>query len=461
MTTKPGGGGAAYGWCCCYPGCWEYRDCWTDPAELCLPNSPCRSKLGPHWRIKSPAQLNPWPNLTWWIAAITQGYDEYCYLFEDGNSGAFLLCRDAVPKGPDNDEDTGPYSHFMAASVTIGAYDGMQVGDSYALIMEYTTTLTGKENYIEIRATQTDAANALIEIFQVVEDVSTKLDECAFANTIHENVWGFTINGCISNGRLYGTVSGLSSMTISLPAPAPPPENPVEPGWRAGFKHYIDRLAMVAPWLLTQVIDDDSRCPSCGICACVNASGSSSSGGDDVDEKEPISGQLTATFIAEDDCSALDGVTVDLSIGSCEHYEEAWTGHITDGCLAPFGELLDYREWSMNLQCPPAGAGNSISEFALRINTSDYPCGCTGPGSGNMPMLLYPTDESTCDPFVLVFEATYTIDNSGAPTQTTSGCKDECFPCGGDEESGESPYVCSVVFPDSIKTVYYKIIITE
>lgn len=443
------------GWiCCCPEGCWEYRDCWTDPHNLCLPNSSCRTKLGPHWRIKYPIP----PPTTWWIGLVLRGYDEYCVLVEEGNPGAFLLCVDAIPKGPDNHEDPGAYSHFMAATVIIGAYGGMQVGDSYGLILDYVENETEGVCYFEIRATQTDATHALIEVFKITGETEVLLDDCEFLNSIHEDVIGFTINGCISHGYLYATVSGLSSETLAIKDPSIPAESVVNPGWRAGFKHYINgRYVLTDAWLLTEVWDDDSvNCQSCGICACDNSDSETE------DYKEPISRNLTAVLVADPDgeCSALDGLTADLNAGSCGTSGTSWTGYIENGCLAPFDDGGSHYQLDLQLDCPPAGMENALTEFKLWVNVSTYPCACTGP-TGLEVLELHPNEEeSTCDPFTLVFDVSYTVDNTFGGAAIGSGCQDGCTPCGG-HPSGFPPYDCSTVYPGEIKTVSYKIVITE
>jgi hypothetical protein len=366
----------------------------------------------------SPAQPpKPWP-LTWEIIPVLLGYDVYCVLIEFGNSGAFMLNTDAVPRGPDSTEGSGVYSPFMKASVSLGAASGMEVGDSYGLILEYTS-----HGYIEIRATQIDDSNAQIEIYSVIESTPTLVDSCTFYNLISSTVDGFVIQGCISKGRLYATVSGQSSSTLVIPAPETPEQDITYPGWRAGFKHYIDRIAYCQFWVISQTVDDDSiQCPGCGICKCEET----------VDEVlvsiEPIPGVLTAVFVGG---GGMDGATATLIAHAECSLMSSWTGCVLDSasCIGPSKNEADqFFLLHLELSCPgPPEVGttgwqlnllyknfNSAAEVAAACDTDAADvewdvcltgtCALDGTGAGSLPGLLLLSGEgSTCQPFSLVF----------------------------------------------------------
>jgi hypothetical protein len=490
MATKPGGGGKAEGWCCCYPGCWSYIDYWNDPITLL-----CRTKLGPHWRDVSP-NLEP---TSWNIFTLLEGG---CVLVEDGNPGAFLLCQDAVPIGPDTEENYGgSYSPNMFAAAQV--LSTASAGDKYFLRLCYTEGTAGI-SYLEYEWTWT---GTLIEqrLYKVTngtrEELASLAGLCAYdAPDPPSNI---LLTACYNEGAFRGGGGSIPQPDAVEPWGGEirafvgyPEQGGALPGWRAGFGHEASHYVIFGPWMITQLHPDDHSCPDCGECYCYrDPAGSEEPEGPVVPAIRTI--ELTATFTSS--CPGLDGKTVTLKSKKCAVEAGSGSGHtgvargwgFWEPHVDEFGVLRAYivatgcqdhgggpgpemsGPWSLGLN--NAGSGLMVWDSELFgepppgavEGQAIYGIGCACiQGTGPIPTpltLLWDEEESSCDPLILVFPSTgYHLE---APLDPPTAVPNDCWPCDPDYPDGIEEYgpgdSCPWLLPGEEVDISYIVTVTE
>jgi hypothetical protein len=186
------------------------------------------------------------------------------------------------------------------------------------------------------------------------------------------------------------------------------------------------------------------------MCACVDVPTEENP---DPEPKAPISGRLLATVTVESaDCTELDGITAVLTMQSCQIFPMHWFGWVENpaSCWGPNEGTF----FTFDLLChgAQAGQGDYPYDWKLAINHGyngvpydGWWCDIPGPF---VNYEYYSTEESTCDPLVLVFNASAT---RGTPEIWTDPCTDrvECGDCG------------KILEPDQYQTITIRIVITE
>lgn len=436
------------GWWCCCGGCWDFVDNFTDPPSAF--GAKCRTAIGEHWEDISPGS-NP---STWTIESVLS--DEYCALTEAGNPGATIINTDRVPIGPLNEETGSVWSRFMSASISPMDF---HVGDTHSILLDYVENDDSTVSYLEFRYHSASGGQETLGLYYINHGVEEDLMDspCVLTEAFTEGIT-VSLSACVSKGKFYGAAAPGGVVLADAPVIA---ENAEDPGWRAGIMHQQSRETQYIGWRLQQLIDDESTCPSCGTCSCIDVATEENP---NPTPKEPLSVVLTATIIGYDDCENLSGITVELgpSTNCAAAASSFWSGYVNDdSCLAPYYLDENQHVWGMTLYCREPGPEEEHAtpeNWDLTLNDSVSPepfaCGCVNSG----PQLqVQSSAESTCDPFMLIFDVEYTIDNTNGESVLYGWCYGACDPCGGHNDG----FGCTEVYPGESKTVKFRIVITE
>lgn len=451
---------------CCCGECWDWQDFFTVPHDD--PEGPCRSDLE-YWEVIYPEP----PADTWYI----EFNDPFCTLAEEGTQGATILCTEQVPNGPENDEDTLT-SRF--AKITVAVHDD-QVGDRYSILMDW--FWLDKEqleaNYLEFRYYRAASNSAVLSLYSYIDGVETLLEECTVTPTDPAGS-GIYMEACVSRGSFYGTAVGA---TVIGQAVNTFDGTVTDLGFFFGLRHNNTHESLWSDWHMYQLIDDVKDCPFCGVCQC----GFWCEG-----PIYPVPARLLLTYIGYDDgcefcddCTPLTGNTVVLKGADCDYdinqaiRDYVWRGtfdeespcfapyngiartvtlycgprpRVTDHCdpCDPFGscEPPDGNPaWGWELGLTDVGPGLLYENVCPHVEYDHY-------GSTFSDYRLHSIVESSCNPFMLVFEVDfwYSAFQEGYPWPPNCGAPGtNCNQCGvsiGDPEQ-------------DMYRIHYRIVITE
>jgi len=413
-------------------------------------------------------------------------------LIEDGNPGAFLLCQDTVPLGPDTEEDYGAGNNSPNMFASIEILTAPELGDSLFLRICYAENSEGI-SYLEYEWTRTMANRVEVQLYAVTNGVRASLagltGDCDLGE--YYDAWDqFVLSACYSDGSFRGGSDipilpqvvpwgGHVRAFVGYPASGSPMT-----GWRAGFGHNNDSPCAFGTFVLSQHYVDDHTCIDCGECYCWKEG-----------MEEPVvpaveSLSLTATFTG---CGGLDGKTVALNAEKCGSGGGRmgvargwgfWEPHVDEfdrlvayivsvGCVdhgeGPGPEMSG--PWPMTLNAaaagvivwnsdlfgpPPAGAVEGQLIYGITcacVRNSGYPESLS---------LLWVEESSSCEPLVLEFVAPgYHLEN---PCEPPMGLTHDCFPCDPDFPEGIEDYgsgdQCPMLLPCEEISVAYSVIVT-
>ena len=268
----------------------------------------------------------------------------------------------------------------------------------------------------------------------------------------------YVIAFCFGREYAQALCSGTAAMSIAYhPGHVPG-------GYKTGIGHDCGREVYFDNYSYSEHYDSNPQCPGCGFCFC--------------EEGKLISPLLTATYVGYDegcnDCSGLTGITVEMLGDHCRN--SAWSSDLTTVWSECFPVIIDgdghhYVRWTIT--CPahePEILTNwqlGLYRFCLEnpLATPTQYAICGWPGG-----VISATEESTCDPFCLVFEVDVYL---CVPTPHSTICDGNPPPPSSCEWDGTPPYPegtscagafgdCGKIYPlDTMHRVHYKIIVTK
>lgn len=338
-------------------------------------------------------------------------------------------------------------------------------GDTYSLYLDWDgeefDSIAGTGNCARVDWVF-DADSVTISIYSVAGGEDTLLDSCEeeWIEAGEEGASWYQISACITPTTIMAPISGGSVRV----------DNPGFDGTYAGLGHDCGRIVAFDNWVWTEEYNADPRCPKCGFCSC------------DETGAQKVANVLDLTYVGYDegchDCSSLTGKVIKLKSDRC--IQIGWTndetedpGHpFADGPVDPFG---DHSHARWHLPCPfhqPEDLSNWILTV-LRYFPPGYsqPAsthGICGHSSANVNVLQPIIEESSCDPFVLVYEVNEIVCEPGVHETCPDGgtnpplcegdpigpctiCTD-CSPCSNSGNASLRPYY---------HRFHFKVIITE
>ncbi len=452
------GGPWGFAWpgCCCETECWDWQDFFTDPHDD--PEALCRAELE-YWEVIYP---EPPDDDSWWIELNTP----FCTLVEEGTQGATILCTEQVPKGPLNNENTLT-SRFARIDVTI--HDD-EVGDTYSILMDWFWLDKAElvANYLEFRYYRQASDVAILSLYSYIDGVETELESCQVTPTDPAGT-GVWMSACVSKGTFYGTAVGATVMT---PAVNTFDDDVDDLGFFFGLRHNNTHESIWSDWYMYQLIDDHPDCPFCGVCQCgYNCEG----------PVYPIPPRLLVTWVGYDDgcgncddCTGVSGNTLVLEGAECDYdinnavRDYVWVGIYGEDsdCFPPSGGIERWIVLNCGPRprdpcdpCDPFGPCEPPTPawgWELEVNRpspNNYPYPCLAQDGDITPdMRIHSSADSTCNPFMLVFDVDFEYPGPPPGLGPNCGVPDSpCNPCGGStSESGEDWF-----------RIHYRIIITE
>jgi hypothetical protein len=320
-------------------------------------------------------------------------------LYESGNAGAMVIFQP---------------NHGKPRSIVTVYITDEDTNDIYRVIVNY----LDDDNYMyaELDIGTGGVGGSTVSLHSVTGGSDSELISQAVTLT------GFpalsrTMNVCLSSEIFSVEVSNISADMCVWYETGPVHSTGYKTGLGNGYGQaiYYDDFTMSEHW------EDDPECPDCCPCRC---------------GENEIQKDLIATYVGEDECDTLDGITVELTNSVGWHY---WDG-VLDDCTGAAdadccGDLIGLE---MRLTC---GSQDDVTTWTLTLDTSALSGGLGCQACG---LTLYADADSTCDPLNLIFKC-------GPGYPGTSTCPNTCWDCGrqnpsppGDPETFKTEYVIYV-----------------